>query len=79
MQRLLDAAGGDGEAEEPLVKTGGAPKVLEDGTYATETAMSSAAAARLEAVKKATKPPLRGDRPNPQLVMKRLSSFQLYY
>jgi coatomer subunit beta len=60
VQRLLDAAGGEGEAEEPLVKTGGAPKVLEDGTYATETAMSSAAAARLEAVKKATKPPLRG-------------------
>ncbi|PVG02481.1 putative coatomer complex beta chain [Serendipita vermifera] len=57
-QRLLDAAGGD-EPEEPLVKTGGAPKVLEDGTYATETAMSSAAAARLEAVKKASKPPLR--------------------
>jgi len=57
----LDAAGGDGEPEELLVKTGGAPRVLEDGTYATETAMSSAAAARLEAVKKASKPPLRGE------------------
>ncbi|KAG8811073.1 coatomer subunit beta [Serendipita sp. 399] len=59
-QRLLDAAGGDAQPEEPLIKTGGAPKVLEDGTYATETALSSAAAARLEAVKKASKPPLRG-------------------
>ncbi|KAG8800344.1 coatomer subunit beta, partial [Serendipita sp. 400] len=58
-QRLLDAAGGDVQPEEPLVKTGGAPKVLEDGTYAAETALSSAAAARLEAVKKASKPPLR--------------------
>ncbi|KIM19845.1 hypothetical protein M408DRAFT_334243 [Serendipita vermifera MAFF 305830] len=58
-QRLLDAVSGEGETEEPLVKTGGAPKVLEDGTYATETALSSAAAARLEAVKKASKPPLR--------------------
>lgn len=57
-QRLLDAAGGDAP-EEPLVKTGGAPKVLEDGTYAMETAMSSAVNARLEAVKKASKPPLR--------------------
>lgn len=58
-QKLLDAAGGDGDQEEPVEKKGGAPKVLADGTYATETALSSAAAARLEAVKKASKPPLR--------------------
>ena len=62
-QRLLDAAGGDEpepEEKEKEKKTGGAPRVLQDGTYATETALSSAAAARLEAVKAAAKPPLRG-------------------
>ena len=36
------------------------PKVLADGTYATETAYSSTASARLEAVQAADKPPLRG-------------------
>ena len=37
------------------------PKVLADGTYATETAYSStASSARLEAVQAADKPPLRG-------------------
>jgi coatomer subunit beta len=68
-QRLLDEAGGDGEEGEKNKdedKTGkaeatggGRPKVLPDGTYATETAYSSTVAARLEAVKAATKPPLR--------------------
>jgi len=61
-QRLLDAAGG-GEAEEKelLAKvSGGAPKVLQDGTYATETALTSGAAAKLEAVKAAAKPAMRG-------------------
>lgn len=67
-QRLLDEAGGPVE-EKAAIKTGGAPKVLEDGTYATETAMSSAAAARLEAVKGATKPPLRGFKFSPFLYM----------
>ncbi|KAK4035120.1 adaptin N terminal region-domain-containing protein [Parachaetomium inaequale] len=40
---------------------GGSRKVLADGTYATETALTSqsAAAARLEAVKASSKPPLR--------------------
>lgn len=64
-QRLLDEAGGEEEAEkEEAAKSSntGKPRVLQDGTYATETAYSSAstAAARLEAVKAATKPPLRG-------------------
>jgi len=62
-QRLLDEAGGDGDEEEekekPKTEGGGRPKVLADGTYATETAYTSAGAARLEAVKAAAKPPLR--------------------
>ncbi|KAF9055737.1 coatomer protein [Panaeolus papilionaceus] len=62
-QKLLDEAGGDVEEEEkekekPKEPTS-RPKVLADGTYATETAYSSAGAARLEAVKAAAKPPLR--------------------
>ena len=66
-QRLLDAAGGDGEEEEkekeekPKAEGGGRPRVLADGTYATETAYTSASAARLEAVKAAAKPPLRSE------------------
>jgi len=60
-QRLLDEAGGDDEVkEEKKVDGGGRPKVLADGTYATETAYSSAGSARLEAIKAASKPPLRG-------------------
>jgi coatomer subunit beta len=63
-QRLLDeaAAGDSATAESPKEERhegGGKPKVLADGTYATETAYSSAAAARLETVKAAAKPPLR--------------------
>ncbi|KAK0467332.1 coatomer protein [Desarmillaria tabescens] len=60
-QRLLDEASGEdpetekGETAEVI----GRPKVLADGTYATETAYSSTAASRLEAVKAAAKPPLR--------------------
>ena len=66
-QRLLDAAGGDGEEEEkekeekPKTEDGGRPRVVADGTYATETAYTSASAARLEAVKAAAKPPLRSE------------------
>ncbi|KAJ3514551.1 hypothetical protein NLJ89_g2313 [Agrocybe chaxingu] len=65
-QRLLDEAGGDGETEEDKEKEkekpkepSSRPKVLADGTYATETAYTSASTARLEAVKAAAKPPLR--------------------
>ncbi|KAH9929686.1 coatomer protein [Fomitopsis serialis] len=63
-QRLLEESGAeDGEAqkEEPQQKVegGGKPKVLADGTYATETAFTSMSTARLEAVKAASKPPLR--------------------
>ena len=36
---------------------------LADGTYATETALTSAASARLEAVKSGVKPPLRSQFP----------------
>lgn len=58
---MLDDAGGDDEVkEEKKVEGGGRPKVLADGTYATETAYTSAGSARLEAVKAASKPPLRG-------------------
>lgn len=60
-QRLLDEAGAeDSEEKKDEVKTETSkPKVLADGTYATETAFTSASAARLEAVKAAAKPPLR--------------------
>lgn len=65
-QRLLDEAGGgaDGEGgdekkEEKPKEGGGKPKVLADGTYATESAYTSTTSARLEAVKAAAKPPLR--------------------
>jgi len=65
-QRLLDEAAGEGGAEaEETNKAkvdgagGGRPKVLADGTYATETAYTSTTTARLEAVKAAAKPPLR--------------------
>ncbi|KAJ7243405.1 coatomer protein [Mycena haematopus] len=60
-QKLLDdVAGGEEEATSPKVETGGGkPKVLADGTYATETAYSSTTTARLEAVRAASKPPLR--------------------
>ncbi|KAG8714008.1 coatomer subunit beta [Ceratobasidium sp. 395] len=61
-QRLLDAANTSApedekekEKKEPAAK----PKILADGTYATETAYSAAGQARLEAVRGATKPPLR--------------------
>jgi coatomer subunit beta len=59
-QRLLDEAGAEGEEKKDEVKTEAAkPRVLADGTYATETAFTSANSARLEAVKAASKPPLR--------------------
>ncbi|EXJ77386.1 hypothetical protein A1O3_09612 [Capronia epimyces CBS 606.96] len=67
-QRLLDEQSNeDGEVKEQVnghatkVASTGSRKVLADGTYATETAMTSdsAANARLEAVKAAQKPPLR--------------------
>ncbi|EXJ58994.1 hypothetical protein A1O7_06425 [Cladophialophora yegresii CBS 114405] len=68
-QRLLDEQSNeDGEQKDQVnghaaVKAAstGSRKVLADGTYATETALTSdsAAKARLEAVKAAQKPPLR--------------------
>lgn len=69
-QKLLDAAEADSEdgnkegSEKPMIPSGGAAprRILADGTYATESAYtesSSAAEARLEAVKAAKKPPLR--------------------
>lgn len=64
-QRLLDEANGDVEEtndqEKPKVEGTGRPKVLADGTYATETAYTSVSTARLEAVKAAAKPPLRSE------------------
>lgn len=67
-QRLLDEQSRDEEEPKDQVNghaaksaTTGSRKVLADGTYATETALTSdsAAKARLEAVKAAQKPPLR--------------------
>ncbi|KAF3067053.1 Coatomer subunit beta [Daldinia childiae] len=67
-QRLLDHVDGDEEKEKEQVNghsksaaPSGSRRVLADGTYATETALTSgsAAAAKLEAVKAAQKPPLR--------------------
>jgi len=68
-QRLLDKMGSEEEDKEQeqsnghpkATPAGGSRKVLADGTYATETALTSqsAAAARLEAVKASQKPPLR--------------------
>ncbi|CAJ2512685.1 Uu.00g008040.m01.CDS01 [Anthostomella pinea] len=67
-QRLLDNTDGDEEKEKEQVnghskpaQPSGSRRVLADGTYATETALTSnsAAAAKLEAVKAAQKPPLR--------------------
>ncbi|CAL1694195.1 unnamed protein product [Somion occarium] len=59
-QRLLDESGTEEEEKKDEVKAEPSkPRVLADGTYATETAFTSASAARLEAVKAAAKPPLR--------------------
>ena len=61
-QKLLDEALHTGEIDEDKEKPkegGSRPKVLADGTYATETAFTSSSAANLEAVKAASKPPLR--------------------
>ena len=68
-QRLLDEQiNEDGEQKEQVnghattkSSSSGSRKILADGTYATETALTSdsAAKARLEAVKAAQKPPLR--------------------
>lgn len=66
-QRLLDEASGEAGGEEgedkekAKAEVSGRPRVLADGTYATETAYSSTSAARLEAVKAAAKPPLRSE------------------
>lgn len=65
-QRLLDEAEGH-EQEKEMESTDaaaavagvGRPKVLADGTYATETAYTSTSTAKLDAVKAASKPPLR--------------------
>ncbi|KAI3331608.1 Coatomer, beta subunit [Xylariaceae sp. AK1471] len=67
-QRLLDNVDGQEEKDQEQVnghskpaQPSGSRRVLADGTYATETALTSASAtaARLEAVKAAQKPPLR--------------------
>ncbi|KAI1260589.1 Coatomer, beta subunit [Xylariaceae sp. FL1019] len=69
-QRLLDNVDGEGDKNQDQdqvnghskpAQPSGSRRVLADGTYATETALTSAsaAAAKLEAVKAAQKPPLR--------------------
>lgn len=64
-QKLLDESGAEDEEKKDDVKTESTkPKVLADGTYATETAFTSVSSARLEAVKAAAKPPLRSKRFN---------------
>ena len=58
---LEEASAEDGDEKKDDVKVETSkPKVLADGTYATETAFTSVSNARLEAVKAAAKPPLRG-------------------
>jgi coatomer subunit beta len=65
-QVLLDEANGaeepDGntsEKKDEKLKPNPNPRVLTNETYATESAYTSMTTARLEAVKAATKPPLR--------------------
>lgn len=63
-QRLLDDSPEVMEDDDKVkdkikVEGGGRPRVLADGTYATETAYTSTSSAKLEAVKAASKPPLR--------------------
>ncbi|EKM61471.1 uncharacterized protein PHACADRAFT_248107 [Phanerochaete carnosa HHB-10118-sp] len=58
-QKLLDEAGAEDEEKSEVKTESTKPKVLADGTYATETAFTSASSVRLEAVKAAAKPPLR--------------------
>jgi coatomer subunit beta len=62
-QRLLDQAEADATATDETPEAPAAPKtttkVLADGTYATETIFSSSSTAKLDAVKAASKPPLR--------------------
>lgn len=61
-QKLLDETGAEDEEKKDDVKTESTkPRVLADGTYATETAFTSMSSARLEAVKAAAKPPLRSE------------------
>jgi len=68
-QRLLDEANGGeegaedagGKKDDKPKEGGGRPRVLADGTYASESAYTSTSAARLEAVKAAAKPPLRSE------------------
>ena len=66
-QRLLDEASAGAEETEDEKKdmkpkdNGGKPRVLADGTYATESAYTSTTTARLEAVKATAKPPLRSE------------------
>jgi coatomer subunit beta len=65
-QRALDEAVGDSKdasnkvktAEKEKEKTGGKPKVLADGTYASETAFTSPLSAKPESIQAASKPPL---------------------
>lgn len=62
-QRLLeepvDAAEVNGHATKSTAAPSGSRKVLADGTYATESALTSGEKAKLEVVKNSQKPPLR--------------------
>lgn len=61
-QRLLDEQDAPEQKEENGTAepaAGSKPKVLADGTYATENAFTSSTSAKLDAVKAAKKPPLR--------------------
>ncbi len=61
-QKLLDKADTgivEGEEKEKPKEGGGRPKVLADGTYTSEMVFTSSGAANLEAIKAASKPPLR--------------------
>jgi coatomer subunit beta len=62
---LEETNGGEEEKEKNVEGAAGSsvarPKVLADGTYATETAYTSTSNLRLDAVKAAAKPPLRSE------------------
>lgn len=74
-QRLVEEASAEeGEEKKDEVKTESSkPKVLADGTYATETAFTSVSSARLEAVKTAAKQPLRGRPGIPVTILRSLT------
>ena len=80
-QRFLDETSKeDGEEKEAAPATSGnKPRILADGTYATETAFTSVSNARLEAVRAAAKPPLRSNQISCQPLLSFLQIFSALF